>query len=88
MNDDSAYYQWGANNREEYMHKKGGVKGTSLWTLELVLQNLDKVKGHHLDQLLGWADGEPGKNFGSNDSEEALRQIIPGMPPRPWAWRK
>lgn len=89
MNDDNdgAYYQWNARNREEYMHKKGGVKGTSLFTLGALIRNLDKVKGHHLDQLLGWVDGEPGKNFGSDDSEQALRQMIP-LPPRPIVRKK
>lgn len=80
---DEDYRQWHAVDREDYMHKKGGVKGTSLFTLGLLIENLDKLSGGALDQLITWANGDPGKNFGSDDSEQAIRIILPSLPRPP-----
>lgn len=81
----SEYQNWGAANREEYMHKNGGVKATSLFTLGLLLDHVDELSPPALNQLTHWADGDAGWNFGEGNSERGIRSFLPGLPQPPLA---
>jgi hypothetical protein len=80
MNDDEEYRQWGADDREDYMQKPGGIKNTSLFTLNLLIDNLDKLKGDVLDGFIAWANGDPGRNWASGRPEDAVRAWLPDLP--------